>query len=319
MMTLAEMTDFVCDKLGRSNEESTDICKAFLNARYKMLWDSEGWVDTHGVVTVSSTAGLPHVLMPLRVQRVIQVRDSTNDRILGNIQAGAFLQMAPSEFDTAGDTVSFAQASAAVGYVTASAEVAFGAAAVGVEFSVTTELVSTGAITTNDFTTQAAGADDEPESGDVIISSPSWILAFTKEESESQIVIREAIGDATIVGLNASDKAAVPRARIRLLQPNVEALSLLCMVKHVCPGLPEDHSISRIRNSDNALISFALGDMLERDRQYAKAQLKFQEAAAQIAIMRDLEKNQQANICRIIPEDYHDSRDGYGFSGKGYW
>ena len=52
---------------------------------------------------------------------------------------------------------------------------------------------------------------------------------------------------------------------------------------------------------DNALLAFAEGDMLERSRQYQKAQLKFTEAAAHVQIMRDLENGQKQNISRIIP------------------
>ena len=55
---------------------------------------------------------------------------------------------------------------------------------------------------------------------------------------------------------------------------------------------------------DNALLAFVEGDMLERSRQYSKAQIKFTEAASHIQIMRDMEKGQRQSISRIIPYTY---------------
>lgn len=56
-----------------------------------------------------------------------------------------------------------------------------------------------------------------------------------------------------------------------------------------------------LRGIDNALLAFAEGDMLERARQYAKAQAKYSEAAANVTLMEDIEKGQQQSVSRIIP------------------
>jgi len=56
-----------------------------------------------------------------------------------------------------------------------------------------------------------------------------------------------------------------------------------------------------LRGIDNALLAFAEGDMLERGRQYAKAQAKYAEAGAHLEIMRDIEKGQQQSISNIVP------------------
>jgi len=42
--------------------------------------------------------------------------------------------------------------------------------------------------------------------------------------------------------------------------------------------------------------------MLEHLRQYGKAQVKVAEAAAQMALMRDLEVSQSAKITKLVPE-----------------
>ncbi len=61
-----------------------------------------------------------------------------------------------------------------------------------------------------------------------------------------------------------------------------------------------------LRGIDNALLAYAEADMLERARQYGKAQAKFAEASAQVQLMLDIEKGQQQSQSIIIPSD-----DGY--------
>ena len=54
--------------------------------------------------------------------------------------------------------------------------------------------------------------------------------------------------------------------------------SIYVFGKRACPGFSGDTDVSQLRNCDNAIIAYAMGDMLERLRQYAKAQAKFTEA-----------------------------------------
>ena len=73
-----------------------------------------------------------------------------------------------------------------------------------------------------------------------------------------------------------------------------------------------DTDTPALNGVDNALLAFAEGDMLERARQYSKAQIKYQEAASQVQIMKDLENGQRQSISRIIPYTY----DDYDFHGS---
>lgn len=60
-----------------------------------------------------------------------------------------------------------------------------------------------------------------------------------------------------------------------------------------------------LRGADNALMAFVEGDLLEYSRQYAKAQAKYTEGAAHVSTMKDMERGQQQQISRIIPDsDY---------------
>ncbi|NBS68983.1 hypothetical protein EBT31_08715 [bacterium] len=61
-----------------------------------------------------------------------------------------------------------------------------------------------------------------------------------------------------------------------------------------------------LRGIENALMAYTEGDLLEYSRQYGKAQAKFQEGAAQVGIMKDMERGQQQQISRIIPDSLYD-------------
>ncbi len=320
MMTLADMASFVCAKLGRTDADSISICKDFINARYKVLWDSALWTDTQSVVSVTSTANHQFVLMPEGVERVLQVRDSTNDVLLGNIQSGTFMALSPNDFDVAGATVAFAQAPAAVAYVAGLSAVEMNPLDVGKSYAVTTES-SAGVVATTNWVAAYSGDFEDPFSLlDQQIASGSYILSFSKEVTDYDIDVNDILIVANYATFTAESTIAPTRARIRLLQKNTEALSLLCLVKGRCLGLEDDRAVPGIRNSVNALLAYGLGDMLERDRQYAKAERKFMEGAAQVKVMSDGENNQQANIMRLTPEDDHvDFLNGRGFTSKGYW
>jgi len=57
-----------------------------------------------------------------------------------------------------------------------------------------------------------------------------------------------------------------------------------------------------IRGCENAIMAFVEGDLLEYSRQHGKAQAKFSEAAALVSVMKDMERNQQQQVSRIIPD-----------------
>ena len=95
--------------------------------------------------------------------------------------------------------------------------------------------------------------------------------------------------------------ASTGEAKIRLLRKPKEAKTLLVLGKLKITELTDNDS-PLINGIDNSLLSFVEGDMLEHLRQYQKAQVKFQEASAQLMIVKDLETHQSSSDTRIIPQ-----------------
>lgn len=78
--------------------------------------------------------------------------------------------------------------------------------------------------------------------------------------------------------------------------------------KRRAPDMTSDYDEPLIPCED-ALIAYAQADMLEKARQYAKAEKKRQEGYQEIQKLKELHTNQSANIVRIIPACYPSSYD----------
>ncbi|HTA30713.1 MAG TPA: hypothetical protein VK731_09505 [Candidatus Cybelea sp.] len=74
-----------------------------------------------------------------------------------------------------------------------------------------------------------------------------------------------------------------------------------------------------IRNLDNCLIAYAMGDMLERSRQYGKAQGQYTEATALLSELAKLETIQAANNSRFIPDSGYGDAFFAPSSNRGIW
>lgn len=92
--------------------------------------------------------------------------------------------------------------------------------------------------------------------------------------------------------------------------PNADGvIFVLGKLKWVALG---DSDSPCLRAIDNAVLCYAEGDMLERARQYAKAQAKYAEGAMHVKTMFDIEKGQQQSISMITPmeEGFYDPTGG---------
>lgn len=129
--------------------------------------------------------------------------------------------------------------------------------------------------------------------------------------------IQNHLFDAVTVA--SADESAAKRQRVRLIQIPTAALTLRVLGKRVCPSFSDDLDEPGISSAHNCLIAFGQADMLERERQYAKAQTKMQEAALLLDQLKRVEVAQQANNQRIQPEggygdeDIHSHCSGWGY------
>lgn len=111
-----------------------------------------------------------------------------------------------------------------------------------------------------------------------------------------------ATGSGSSSGGTGSSLVSVAYRKIRFFPIPTVDTALLILGKRILVPLSADTDYSVIRNSDNCLLSYAMSDMLERQRQYAKAQAKATEAGAMLQLMRDIENKQSAKQAMVVPE-----------------
>ncbi len=193
---LAYIRNFVCAKVGQTDQTSKDICDDFVNARYRMIFDSFPWLDSQITVNVALDSGENVKAMPEGMERIISIR-SNEDTFLDPVSPSQLIQTDPTIFERAGlPTVYFENYDTTEGQ-----QITF-------------------------YPTPGAGA------------------------------------------------------------------SLMIVGKRTLPDLSSGADFPIIRNIDNVLIAYAMGDMLERQRQYGKAKLKFDEAGALLQAAQALETSQ---------------------------
>lgn len=110
----------------------------------------------------------------------------------------------------------------------------------------------------------------------------------------------------TVATLLAGDTAGQKRQRIRLVQIPDSAIALRVLGKRSMPSFTDDLDEPAINGITNCLLAFGQADMLERERQYGKAELKKKEGVMLLQQLQAQEVVQQAHQSQIIPES------GYG-------
>ena len=101
-------------------------------------------------------------------------------------------------------------------------------------------------------------------------------------------------------------------ARIRLV-PSPDTNGTVYVLGKLKWAEPADSDTPTINGIENTLLAMCEADMLERHRQYGKAQLKMNEAGVLLTQMREAHKNQFASETVIIPWGASDSRSELGF------
>lgn len=306
-MTLAQLTNLVCLKCHRTDDQSRTEAQAYIKARYEMMWDSRLWRDSLGLLTVTAPA-TQTIIMPALAARVVSARwgDVTT---LQNEQLGTMFYLDPAKFDTIGQPASFSIiAPSAVEVAPGGQKLSLFSSDDNAAYTVTVR----GLLGNTDQTERVtlSGQSSIPTTNDY-----DQILSLSKDSEEYDLFVENEDGD-TLLSLETWETSRAHQ-RLHFHSTPDASDSLLILYKRKLKPLVNDSDATEISGIDNALLSASIADMLEGQRQYAKAQLKAGEASSLAKTAVDLEQNQSANIIRMVPWD-----SGFGegdVSTKGYW
>ena len=133
-----------------------------------------------------------------------------------------------------------------------------------------------------------------------------WNNVDARKQLPQNFVNMPRVIDTSLYG-----QAGVPRVKVIPVPLTAGTLFVLGKRQSCVRQFGETQAIANddpfeIRGIENAIMAYIEGDLLEYSRQYGKAQAKFQEAMAHVSTMKDMEKNQQQAISRIVPDPLGD-------------
>ena len=311
-MNLSDLSDFVCTKISQTDDDSKAACKRFLNNRYKFIWGDALWRDSlyqfniNLIIDSGSTADVHnhysfntegHYLLPRFADRVLAIRTTNGQLSVDNAEMAFAVD--PDIFNNTGDPISFQILSPCVWIHTTAAPI----------------YASTSSAADDGITVRVTGID---EYGERFTDSISNIIYPTDYPTRNCLIVERITkpvtnGDVeiysiysgptseTFATISSTDTQVQPKLHIRVLPKPREEVSYKVLIKKKPLELSNDYDEPELRGVDNALIAYAQGDMLERERQYAKAAEKFQEGNAMLAQLKQVNAHQEASHIRYVP------------------
>lgn len=329
-MTLGDMADFVCGKVRQSDTEAVSRCKGFLRRRYHLIYGEELWKDSlfgmaftfsvsasvaadlFGPNYFSFQAGIWH--LPSGVDKVLGVRSTDHEvPVSDHFQ---FYNTTPDQFADSGDPVKFFQEGPVVADLRGALS---GVESSGVQFSSTAPdnqavrwryIDLSGEVVETNGTLPAAGGYSNG-------FSPQVILSASKAATSAGVTL--VLDGETVASAGASALVFPRYPRIRLLPIPSADVSLRALVKLKPQELTDDNDEPQINGIENCLMAFAQHDMLQRARQYGKAQAVVGEAVELLGQLKRVAVVQEAVRQQIVPQVTEVSGDVEEWSGKNYW
>ena len=322
-MTLSSIADFVCKKVGKTDSTSVAICKDFIRQRHEMIYDTGLWKDSIKIEeftlpTKDTTDDNPYtsagttsvyeqeLTLPYEIARPINVLYETSLLSCRDLQA--IVRIQPEALFSEGTPASYTEIE----------PIAFGKSTSSDPFRVMLRLRSSSADDGKQVYFKGI-KDGRPVSETLTLSSSSFYgsVEFDEVHYVSKPVtsgyVRISNGAITHTIPAEETRFSLCRLRMNLVPEYVvgETVNLIVVGKKRLRPMRDDNDEPQIRGIDNALIAYAEGDMLERGRQFGKAQIKYGEASSLLDVVRDLERGQSGavSVLQPSPDGAHDRDD----------
>ncbi len=319
-MTLSDMAAFVCAKVRQQDATAVTRCKEFLRQRYEMLYADQLWRaslylhefsipalerDYDPNITTTGEEGM--YFFPESVDRVLAVRYSEDQvDVIDELQLyrGTLDQYEEEE----GAPLKFSILSPALFWVASPDQDSMILQATrssdeDANISVTARWIDGMGNPHTRTQSGGMGFPDDNENGIQLLESVTHdamtgalVLEFDEGDTGSFIDVGRSLAGST---------GMVPRQRIRVYPKpgnGADRRSMRALVKRKVVCLIGDNESPLLAGIENSLMAFAQSDMLQRARQYGKAQIVQQEALALFDQFKRLEVVQQANRQQITPE-----------------
>lgn len=329
-MTLLEMTNFVCERVGKTDATTAALVKKFIKARYRMIWDSCAWKDTQFVTFVESTklavnfdlqgmqylfAPLCELVLPSQVAQVLGLRygiGGSSGVKLDSYDAASLFGLNANAFTELGDIVAFTQLESSATRNVLNGKILSFSSSDELDTLISIEIE--GNCTTDHDSLLAQPTTRRRETLVLDGTTPvltentyDFVYSISKPVTLGTITAKETAQNSWMVELFPEETS---RSYIHLMVHRGPGLFVppvnpndgffFILGKRQFYDITKDNSVPVIRGIDNALMTYATADLWERMRQFTKAQLKVAEADRLMAARMELERD-QSGIVQLVP------------------
>jgi hypothetical protein len=318
-MTKKELVDLTCIKMHRTDEPSRQEAAAYVQARYRIIYDSRIWNDTIGPPLVLNGTmffnefGIPItdeqgnilrsgiagqvIILPYIVGLVISCRWEQQAGLLHVEEMAQQFRIHPETFEAVGEPIGFSIISpSATTMSPGGGKVSIYSSDTNARYSVSIR----GSLGETDQAEVIRASGTSP-----VYSRYSYdeIGSLGKDDQSFDLIVEDQSG-GNLLTLPSNETSRLHQ-RIAFTSTPSNSGALAVLYKKRCRDLIFDSDSTEISKIDNTLLAAAIGDMREGERQYGKASAKAQEVAGLMSTAISMEKEQSANNCRIIPELIH--------------
>lgn len=321
-MTLADMADQVTERIGVTDDHTTLQAKKFLRRRYQVVYDSQLWSDAQVAVPYTVYNGADVVHVPPVLETVLQVRvgASGSSQLLRQINHQQVFQLNPDALDEVGSRVAWTELSpsATLRPLEGNENLTFYSTSVndtGVEVRVRAQRTIAYGSDLVDWTVTIDGTTEVFQSSVGLIRAVVNVESVSKPVTQGEIRMGKLGSPGSIYARIKASDSHTSYKRVQLLRAaasaNASEEALLFYGKHVINPLIHDNDVPQIKNIEEVLIAYTTADMLERERQWGKAQLKVQEGSALLMSRILAERTQKSNSIQIVPDTETYAEEGY--------
>lgn len=336
-MTLSDMASYICTKTGQSDADSVAAAKTFLARRYQMLWDAALWKESLSIVSVQVPNWSTICSLNFPVDQVVAVRTSSTglgSQVARPLDQPALMRYDPAVFDQTGIVAGFAMvAPSCLQQVSARSGSDALASYFGFQLSSSDLDDTTQTVTVTGYGTNSAESGFPRNLAETValfgaggantVNKYAAVTSITLDQPTAGAVTMFDVSGFQTVGVIPPGELSTPLLpRINIFGATASSFFKV-LVKRLAIPLAADGQEPELRSCANTLLAYATADMLERQRQYAKAQLKEQQGQSMLQNLLDLEKNQSASEICLVPIDINgsipDATNAFGAQGKSYW
>jgi hypothetical protein len=293
-LTLLQYAENICSKLGKTDANSMSLCKGFVRNRYQMIYDSALWKES--LMIINMQVAEADVVLPHYLERPVSVRIGNDNALPVELQA--LFDVDPAIFDKTGTPTRWSETNVSALHTdpqgTALVLSSSSAADVGLEVMIRGESAGF-----EQFETIMLNGTTP------VTTSQIWdeVLVLSKPLTAGNVKVTDTTAAPNTIELQTLWPKERERKHTKIwlhVAPEAET-NLLILGKRRIRELEHDQDTPILRNIDNALLAFGAADMLERERQYSKAQLKIAEGVVHLKSMNDIGVHQSGNLTQIIP------------------